>query len=199
METNLKVLTEEVFRPLTGKPCWNVQHGYAACLTLQFGDPHLEIREPRPPKPDASENFNRWRTRRQIFMKGEWHLWTYACEWSVYRGEELVGRDTTGRKKDQAVAELDGQILTGVEADLAEGIWIFHFDLGGRLITRRYSRRSRYYSDEKELWLFFKPDDWVLTVRADGKYSHQHGETPPSDERWHDPGEPLQWHIDLRE
>jgi hypothetical protein len=199
METNLKTLVEEVFRPLAGVPCWNVKRGYGSFLTLEFGAPYLEVRDPRPPKEGRSEKANRLLATRGVYVHGDWHLWIYCCNWRVFQGETVAGKSTSHLQMDNGARALDGQILTGIEVDLSAGIWNFQFDLGGCLATQRYARRSRYYAEDKEQWLLYQPDRMVLTVRADGKYSHQHGETRPSEERWHDPGEPLQWRIDLRE
>jgi hypothetical protein len=41
----------ETFSKLYGLPCWDVKPGLFPSLTLEFGEPHLDIREPEPPKP----------------------------------------------------------------------------------------------------------------------------------------------------
>ncbi len=37
------------FSPLYGMPCWNAKHGHGSFITFEFGEPHLEIHEPREP------------------------------------------------------------------------------------------------------------------------------------------------------
>jgi hypothetical protein len=37
---------ERVVRRLYGKPCWGVKPGFGSFLTLEFGKPNLEVREP---------------------------------------------------------------------------------------------------------------------------------------------------------
>ena len=35
------------FAKLLGLPCWGVKRGWGSFLTLEFGEPHLEVVEPR--------------------------------------------------------------------------------------------------------------------------------------------------------
>ena len=46
---------EAAFQPVLGLPCWGVQCGYGSFLTLEFGQPRLEVVEPRPVPSGASE------------------------------------------------------------------------------------------------------------------------------------------------
>jgi hypothetical protein len=36
---------EKVFKGILGKPCWDVKPGHGSFLTMEFGKPHLEVRE----------------------------------------------------------------------------------------------------------------------------------------------------------
>src|SRR5947209_15880038 len=78
------------FRPVYGLPCWNAKEGYGSFLTMEFGEPHLVIREPRS-RPEFSPRLRRALARRLVTVRGEWHLWIYCCQWYVYTGKKLVG------------------------------------------------------------------------------------------------------------
>lgn len=65
---------------------------------------------------------------------------------------------------------LDGQKLTHVDLDPRTGKTRFEFDLGGVLEARRFDRAF-----DIELWLLYKPNGYVLSVRGDGQYNHEPG------------------------
>ena len=168
---------EAHFQPLIDLPCWNVKPGFGTFLTLEFGEPHLEIQEPRPAREGAPEHVRRSLSRRQVSVRGEFHLWIYCCRWSVITNGELIGdcalESDTKEAIHRAAEELDGQKLVGVTS----GTSVFYFDLGSRLETAPYD-------DQKEQWLLYQPGGMVLTFRGDGLYSHQLGETPREQEIW---------------
>lgn len=166
--TDLMQRLVDSFRPLYGKPCWNARLGYGSSVTLEFGEPHLEIREPRRPNPSRSPAVQRLLARRRVFIHGEWHLWVYCCNWVVTPIGQRVGESTSARRMEEAMRELDGQALVQVDADLRRSRWYFEFDLGGRLETRPYGAASKYYEGDNEQWLLYEPSGYVLTVRADG-------------------------------
>jgi hypothetical protein len=152
-------------------PCWNVKLGYSSVLTLELGDPYLEVNEKilqlkdRPP-------------RRAVKVHGARHLWIYCCGWSIrLQGRTIATSASSARTIRTAAYYLDGQALTRASVDAARGRSIFDFDLGGSLSTRLYDQQS-------EQWMLFEPSGRVLTVRADGNYTYQPRPTPPDQDRW---------------
>ncbi|MCC2670401.1 MAG: hypothetical protein K0Q72_2872 [Armatimonadetes bacterium] len=172
---------ESHFQPLIGLPCWNVKPGFGSYLTLEFGEPHLEIQEPRPAREGVSERVRKSLARRHVTTRGQWHLWIYCCRWSVITDGELVGDcalDSDSKEPiRRAAEELDGQKLIGVTIAATSGTCVFYFDLGSRLETVPYD-------DQSEQWLLYQPGGMVLTFRGDGLYSHQPGDTPRDQEIW---------------
>jgi hypothetical protein len=172
---------EAPFRPLLGRPCWNAKSGYGSFLTVEFGEPHLEIQEPRRARPRSSERVRQLLGRRHVTVRGEWHLWIYCCAWEVLTGDEVVGDSALHSDSKEpirrAAEELNGQRLTSVTVDPSRGRSVFHFDLGSRLETRPYDEGSGQ-------WIFYQPDGMVLVYRADGLYKHQPGDTPRGQEVW---------------
>jgi hypothetical protein len=169
------------FLPLYGLPCWNVRPGYGSFLTIEFGEPHLKIREPHRASQEASPQVQRLFARRKVVVRGAWHLWIYCCQWQVCTGKRRIGHsalETSSRRPIQCAArELDGQQLVHVELEPGRGSSRFSFDLGSWLETTPYDAQS-------EQWLLYEPSGMVLTYRADGCYCYQPGDTPPDQKLW---------------
>lgn len=157
---------DRVFAEIYGKPTWRVSPGWGSFLTLEFGDPHLEIREPVVSRNDISHPQREQLTNRRVFIHGDWHLWINCCDWKFFSVGELIGQSTCKETIQKAADILDGQklvkFLIGVEPVRCR----FEFDLGGRLDTYPYD-------GESEQWLFFNSKNHtVLVLRANGVYSY---------------------------
>jgi len=166
-------IIDDVFQPIYGKPCWQVEQGYGSFLTFEFGEPYLQITEPREPSKEASEKLRKRWARRHIFVHGQWHLWIYICDWRVFhKGQELANSESTRKVIKNALLEIDGQALTSVTVTKSY-ISIFDFDLGGKLeVLPNY----KDYEKTVDLWLLYEPSGNVLTLRADGKYKRAPGD-----------------------
>lgn len=166
----------EAFRPLANLPCWNVKRGHGTFLTFDFGEPHLEIAEPRKAAPEASPRAKQLLARRRVILRGEWYLWIYCCMWQVRDGARVVGDWSSSRRIDRAASFLAGQKLISVSIPKRGVRTTFTFDLNGTLETAPYDRSS-------EQWMLYEPDGRVLTVRAGGEYNHAQGDAQQS-MRW---------------
>lgn len=162
-----------------GKPCWRVQEGHGSCLTLEFGQPILTTMKPRPVTPEMSPRVRRHLSRPQAFVHGEWHLWVWDCDWTIHQNRKRLA--SNGSRSSSTIVragkELQGQSIVDVVIDATRGRTRFEFDYGGRLETRRRNRGG-------EQWLLFDPREHVLTVRADGRYSHVHRSSSINHEKW---------------
>jgi hypothetical protein len=139
---------EEAFRKIYGLHAWRVTPGWGSFLTFEFGEPHLEIREPLVAKTNVSEKVRKLLAARQVFIKGDWHLWINCCDWNVWSPKKLIGKSTSASTYKKAADFLDGQKLVRFVLLPKKARCVFEFDLGGRLETRPYDRHS-------EQWLFF--------------------------------------------
>ena len=149
------------FSPVFGRPCWNVRPGYGSFITMEFGEPHLEIREPKQASHSVSSRVSELLARRTVTVHGEWHLWIYCCEWSIFNSGRLIGSSEDPSSFESATQFLDGQALTSTATE--SSTTTFTFDLGGTLTTKPFDEKS-------EQWMFFQPDGFILTLRADGMY-----------------------------
>ena len=168
---------EQSFGRLLGKPCWGVARGHGSFLTLEFGAPHLIVREPVAFSAHASVRMKRVLSKRSVHVHGDWHLWIYCCQWRVRAHGKLIGDWTTPRRIDRAARELSGQRLTDVTVGSRGAITRFVLDLGAELETKPYDRSG-------EQWLLYQPNGTVLAWRADRKYQHIAGTRVPEGSRW---------------
>lgn len=168
---------ESIFRNLYGKPCWGVKPGHGSFLTLEFGEPHLEIREPIIASKNASPEIRAHLARRRVYVHGQWHLWINCCNWQVFSGTECVGSSSSSTEIRRAAEFLDGQALTRFSISLPGGNCEFQFDLGASL-------RTQPYDTESEQWLLFEPSRTVLILRADGRYKHGPSDVPADQGEW---------------
>jgi hypothetical protein len=65
---------EEIFAPIIGKIAFSLKQTHGSCLFVEFGEPHLQIREPIVPRPEASEKSKISLRRRRVFVVGAWSL-----------------------------------------------------------------------------------------------------------------------------
>ena len=173
----LDPIFDRSFAPLRGLPCWQVKRGYGSFITLEFGEPHLEIREPKVPAPEWPPKVRESVASRKVTVRGEWHLWVYCCSWSILDDGKLIGTSEDNHAAiDSAISRLDGQALAMFSADSSAGSE-FAFDLGGRLSTSPYDTDS-------EQWMLFQPDGHVLSFRADSSYSYSSSTTKKDTEDW---------------
>ena len=146
-------------------------------LSFEFGQPHLVVTEPRI-SDSPSERVCRAAARRRVRPSGEWWLLIEFCRWRLQTADApVVTSEASEAEIEQAIRQIDGEKLVGVEIDPAAGTSLFRFDLGGTLAT---------WSDEPrdEQWSLHRPDGSVLSYRGDGRYSLGPKDGAPEDEVW---------------
>jgi hypothetical protein len=172
---------EKIFKPLIGQPAWHVKQGHGSFLTFEFGKPHLEISQPTVIKqryPHLVKETEKKRMRRTVQIHGDWSLWIYCCAWAISQdGNDIAESESSNEVIKVATDYLDGQALLNVIIEPESVSTSFQFDLGGRLQT---------WPDDTdgEQWFLFKPDGKVLTIRADGRYSHHPANETSENEVW---------------
>ncbi len=169
---------ESVFEELYGKPCWGVKQGFGSFLTMEFGKPHLEIREPIIASTGASKKVRASLAKRGAYVHGDWHLWIYCCAWEVlFNDKQIAHSESSDNRIKRATNFLDGQKLLRFSIVPRGMRCTFEFDLGGILKTWPYGRRH-------EQWLLYEPSGKVLTLRADKYFSHDPSNRPENKTDW---------------
>ena len=162
---------ERHFRPLCNLPCWGVQWEPQVNLSMHFGQPHLEIREPRRSSA-ASEAVRLSFAHRGVSVRGKWWLWLHCSRWTLQvRGLEPVRSSGASTRIRRALRLLNGQSLTRTTVDSTNGRTTFEFDLGATLKARALDD-----SVAADIWSLYKPDGRVLSVRGDGTFSLDRGD-----------------------
>lgn len=160
----------KAFKQLEGHPCWGLNHDPQVNLSLNFGKPSLDIREPFQTN-FKSEFARRVAAGRRVTVRGEWWLWLLGCHWSLCSQNQRLATGTSSAKSiDRAIRDLDGQKLISVEVHSRTAATRFLFDLGGVLKCRRFDQDSAI-----DLWSLYKPTGYVLSVYGNGTFTHQRG------------------------
>lgn len=158
------------FQSIYGHPCWGLHFDRRVNLSMNFGKPSLNIRQPFRTD-STSEAVRRMASRRRVTVRGEWWLWMYCCFWRLTSNDlPLATSSSSLRRIQKAIALLDGQQLASVTVDPETGATRFGFDLGCVLHSRRFKRDS-----DDELWMLYKPSGYVLSVYRNGTFSHHRG------------------------
>jgi hypothetical protein len=155
------------FGALIGLPCWQVKQGHGSFITMEFGEPHLKILEPRP-------NETRfWRKRRRVFVRGEHHLWIEQCEWAITDAAcELAHSESDDKTIAEALRKVDGQMLEELEISPSFGKCRLTFEHSLRIRMKRYPAD---WSPDHPLWHLYTPSS-VISFLADGRLQYGPGD-----------------------
>jgi hypothetical protein len=136
---------QQYFKPIAGQRPWRARLGVGSFLTLDFG---RKVKEDR-------------------HFRGEWHLWVYQANWSLLHGDRKLADSNSERHIiDVTIRRLEDSELTEVKFDPQAAVTDFVFD-GFRLVVSPADYLD--VPDERdEYWLFFMPDNLVLTVGPAG-------------------------------
>ncbi|HYD51450.1 MAG TPA: hypothetical protein VEA99_02440 [Gemmatimonadaceae bacterium] len=176
-------LADGFFDPLIGLPAWMVRRGHGSFITMEFGEPHLQIGQVEEKRLHIAGAPERAAGRFTKFG-GRWHLWVYCCDWHLeLDGVELAHNETDDVTMNRALGFLDGQQLHEVHINPADAATTFTFDLGCILHTRP-APPGLYKDPPVEQWFLYEWDGDVLVVREDGTFTHGPGSLRSADEIW---------------
>ena len=154
-----------VFAPLIGQVAWQVRADEHGCVMMEFGAPHLEIREPKQARAGSSAKVQRLLARRTVAVLGDWHLWIESGYWTL---KTRNGATSSGRRtKDLWQAWMDdvaGQKITHADSD-ASGALTLRFDMGAVLEVRPDNAHAR------GCWSLHPWQGAVVSCDADGHIS----------------------------
>ncbi|HSF94643.1 MAG TPA: hypothetical protein VLA52_06405 [Thermohalobaculum sp.] len=165
-----KLTPEQVLRshfgPVAGLPCWQVAQGYGSFITMEFGEPRLEIRQPAP------ESKIRALQRRGVTVRGSRHMWIEQCGWKIMEGLGEVANSETPREDiARALALIDGQVLREIRLNPDEGSCVLGFEHRMFLMLRRYDD----WQQGDQMLSVYGPEA-VLTYCAGGQLEYGPGD-----------------------
>jgi hypothetical protein len=142
----------QYFQPVFGTRPWRVKPGVGSFLTFEFGP----------------------RIRAHGHLHGQWHLWIYLSNWALFRGQrQLVDSDADRKLMTISTRRLEEKPLTDIDFDPRTRKTTFSFDDFRLVVTP-----ADYLEDADErddYWMFFMPDNEVLTVGPAGMRVEQAG------------------------
>jgi hypothetical protein len=172
-------IVESKFQELYGIVCWKVKWDGNLNLSMNFGQPSLIIREPREGKSSRKKISDIFKYR-HVTLSGEWFFWILSGYWKVsIKDFDEVTSATPYKRKNMALARLDGQKLVRVSVNQETSATQLDFDLDATLSIRRMSVKS-----DQEIWSLYQPNGYVLSVRADGKYYNDPRDTEFGKNEW---------------
>jgi hypothetical protein len=100
---------------------------------MEFGKPHLLIRDPKVPRYSRSARVKRLLKRRHVYVHGDWHFWI-ECDWTLStQTGSLTSHHRPGTRRDECLQDLNGQKLVAVTRAKKRHSLRFKFDLEGEL------------------------------------------------------------------
>jgi hypothetical protein len=157
---------QEAFHPIIGKPAWQVKCGHGSFITLEFGDPELEILEPKMVEFSESEKIKKEFSKRRIYIKGQWQLWLQYCNWKITtRSNLFANNDSNHDTINNCLNEVGGQILQSVEENESSAGIQLKFDLGACIDISP----SPHFIDDIQ-WEISNPDKTTYSYMSDGRF-----------------------------
>lgn len=164
---------------LTGLCCWDAKNTEFSWLSLNFGDPRLDIREPKDSETLAqytSARIKLNKSLRHVWLRGDFWVWIDCCHWDiVFRGKKIAHSESRKSVMAKSMGKIDGQIIKKIEIFPDTAQTNFIFDLGGEIQMRRYEDL-----EDRPLWHFY--DDKaknVYSFKDNGKIKFGPGNQVP--------------------
>ena len=146
-----------VFSPLLGEISWSVKLGHGSYVTIEFGQPHLHIREPI--KTTSGGRVGELLSQRKVSIVGDWHFWIQDTDWRATNGDKQCDSNSTSNEIEKVLSGIDGQRL--VSAEVKSGVLELNFDLGALI--------SIFPSQEPDLdlWTLYRFQSEHVSCRSD--------------------------------
>jgi hypothetical protein len=151
---------ERLFAPIIGQIVWSTKRGHGSFLTLEFGNPHLAVREPIKTKlllgrPKAALE------RRHVICSGQWGLWITYSNWKVSAEGTTCEHQDEPDRVDKVLQAIDGQRLLAVKFAIQTKTLTIQFDRAGSIHTWPPEN-----TDERadELWALINNEKGVINT-----------------------------------
>lgn len=155
-------LFREYFGQLKGLPCWGASAEFGTWLSLNFGRPHIRVREGNPKAESERQR------RRHVYVNGDFLLWFEMGEWEYFEnGKRRFHSGQSRAYLRRAAARLQSQCVARVQLVAQPAEMVFDFDLGGQLRVRPTSDAEQ----DDPLWHLYAHDR-CLTLLANGTLEH---------------------------
>lgn len=163
MSTTSIQSAEDAFLPIIGQLVWSVRRSHGTFLTMEFGSPHLSVREPIAVPSDASSGVRRNLAKRRVSIVGDWHFWIKYAQWEIRTASfSMRSEDAEVALIEEALDELDGQILLSATAGTVLNSCVLRFDLGASI----HVWPSPEINDDQ--WSVYEINGRIISCDTDG-------------------------------
>jgi hypothetical protein len=152
---------DELLQRLMGEFVWSVKRGYGTFLTMEFGSPHLVIREPVK-STSESASVASLLGRRNVSIIGDSSLWIRNSHWAIFTKDAVADLNSSDVIVQEMLRNLDGQKVSAIHrADDT----ILEFDLGA---TLRLGKSIFPTETTSVLWTLGQFENSSITLLNDG-------------------------------
>lgn len=169
---------EEIFAPVIGKIAFSLKQTHGSCFFVEFGDPHLRIREPIVLRPGASEKSKISLRRRRVFVVGTWSLLVQDCNWTLTNEQRSVCQADAPEDMENVFRGVEGQYLVSASVDEATKTFTLEFDLGGNLKLWSRSDRDPDLDPDEDQWRLHCKDGSSVGYTNDGSIAVESASDP---------------------
>src|SRR5690348_6679315 len=81
---------DKIFAPVLGNMVWGVTNSHGSFLVMEFGSPHLSVREPVIARPGTSARVRRRLKHRRVSIVGDFHFWVQYGNWLLSTTEGVL-------------------------------------------------------------------------------------------------------------
>jgi hypothetical protein len=141
---------DDILATLIGKIAFSLKQSYGSFFFVEFGGPHLRLREPIEPKPEASEKAKTSLRRRRVHVVGTWSLFVQDCNWTLTNEQQSVCQADAPENMENLFRGVEGQYLISARIDHATKTCTLEFDLGASL--KLWPRIDRNPDPSEDQW-----------------------------------------------
>ena len=162
----------DVENSLKGLYAWQVRYENGA-LRIDFGEPHLRVREPKEHLENLDLAVQKLGRRRIVTPTGVFHLFVDNCDWEATAfGYMCKNSDSDREQIVKCLSQVSGQKFAGASFILEESLCIFNFDLGGKLIMKPNCSVARI---DTQLWTVFLRDSSYISYGYSNRFEFSAG------------------------
>lgn len=154
----------DIFKPVIGLYCWGTWWDNQAGTNIEFGNPSMVVHKERlHTKGPFAGKRSRW-----VQIKGECSLQLWLTSWTIMEDDEVAATIDSpyegGVNTIKATLHrLEGKKLESIDIDDKTATTIFNFDLGGKLICKRFDE----WEPDESMWSMQTPAG-IYTYSANG-------------------------------
>jgi hypothetical protein len=173
---------DDAFAAVIGLPCWLVKKVHGSIISMEFGEPHLNVGKQHSGL-TLIDGVPKRLPQRLAVVRGDYTLAVEMCVWQlVADGAELAHCESDDLRMTRALRVLSGQALTSVAIDDSDGRTTFGFDLGMLLLTQ--PAEPGVYEEPATQWWLSMPSNKYVVLRNGPEFSIHDGHAEEDQMTW---------------